>query len=305
MPQIDLRTSGGSGGAAAATPDFFSAQVRDARRFCFDLKPTVGEHRLRVVCGGLERCSADYRIERATFRYYSLEYVVGGRGTLTLNDVTQPLGPGDLFTYGPRVKHVIASDARQPLHKYFIDFSGARAAALLRDCGLAPGTVAQTAAPQAIAKLLGDLIDAAEGHGPRRQAICALILEQVLLTIAETTIPARSLGSRSFATFQACRAYIVAHHLRLTDLGPVTAACDVDVSYLCRLFQRFDRQGPYRFLMNLRMTAAAQLLGRPGVLVKAVAEQMGFSDQFHFSRAFRRVHGVSPRDFQRLHEART
>ncbi|HEV7299938.1 MAG TPA: AraC family transcriptional regulator [Tepidisphaeraceae bacterium] len=286
-----------------AEPAFFSSQIDDARRFSLNLKPSRTEA-LAVVCGGYERCAADYRVERATFRYHSIEFVAGGRGALVLDGTEHPLNAGDIFTYGPNVPHTITSDPRDRLVKYFVDFTGRRAAALLHECGLSPGTLVQTAAPEAIMRLLDDLIATAQRRGPRSPAICGLILEQLLLRTFETRIPARSLGSKAFGTFQACRRYINENYLSIIDLGQVAAACDVDGSYLCRLFQRFERQGPYHYLMQLKMTAAAQLLSDRTLLVKQIGERMGFADQFHFSRAFRRVHGLSPRDFQRLHEMR-
>jgi AraC-like DNA-binding protein len=74
----------------------------------------------------------------------------------------------------------------------------------------------------------------------------------------------------------------------------------VDAAYLCRLFQRHDHQSPYQFLMHLKMKLAAEWLQQPGALVKQVAERAGFSDQFHFSRAFKSVLGVAPDIFRRM-----
>jgi AraC-like DNA-binding protein len=74
----------------------------------------------------------------------------------------------------------------------------------------------------------------------------------------------------------------------------------MDAAYLCRLFQRYDHQSPYQFLLRLKMNLAAEWLQPPDALVKQVAEHAGFSDQFHFSRAFKSVFGVAPDIFRRL-----
>ena len=52
--------------------------------------------------------------------------------------------------------------------------------------------------------------------------------------------------------------------------------------------------------MRLKMNLAAEWLQQPGALVKQVAERAGFTDQFHFSRAFKSVLGVAPDVFRRL-----
>jgi AraC-like DNA-binding protein len=67
-----------------------------------------------------------------------------------------------------------------------------------------------------------------------------------------------------------------------------------------RLFQRFDDQSPYQFLMRLKMNAAALQLQDPSALIKEIAYKLGFSSAFHFSRRFKKTYGVSPDTFRRL-----
>jgi len=125
---------------AAAAPDFFSPHVVGARRFYLDLNPPKTRS-LTLVCGGVERCTADYAIHRITFPFHSIEYVVRGRGTVKLKNRLHPLQSGSLFSYGPGIRHDIASDPADPLVKYFVDFSGRKAGALLRAGFLTAGSV--------------------------------------------------------------------------------------------------------------------------------------------------------------------
>ena len=41
----------------------------------------------------------------------------------------------------------------------------------------------------------------------------------------------------------------------------------------------------------------AELLGNQSMLVKEVAEAVGFADPYHFSRVFKRVYGIPPEAF--------
>src|ERR1700744_350081 len=112
MAKIDLagRTTK-VGESSTAPPGFFSSQIQEARRFVLTLRPPA-RAALSVVCGGSEHCAADYHVERATFWYYSVEYVAGGRGVLVLNGKRYALGAGQVFSYGPRVRHLMESDPR-------------------------------------------------------------------------------------------------------------------------------------------------------------------------------------------------
>jgi len=284
---------------SATHPDFFSAQVTRARRFYLDLQPAEGA-RAVVVSGGCEHCEPDYAIHRRSFRYLSIEYVNSGRGQLILGGHTYALQPGTLFSYGPRIAQDIRTDPDDRLVKYFVDFVGRAPRALLAVAQLTPGSVMQTSDPAEVTALFENLIRNGERESPYRERICAAVLEQLLLKLAETVMPPGSANSTAFRTYHRCRQYIEDHFMELTSLGQIAQACHINAPYLCRLFQRFDHQRPYQLLVRLQMVRAAERLQQPGALVKQVAAEMGSSDPYHFSRVFKRVHGLPPSEFIRL-----
>ncbi|MHC4398993.1 MAG: hypothetical protein ACYTG0_04865 [Planctomycetota bacterium] len=51
---------------SGSPPEFFSPQIREARRFYLDLAPPP-DTPLAVVCGGYESCAPDYAIHRSSF----------------------------------------------------------------------------------------------------------------------------------------------------------------------------------------------------------------------------------------------
>ena len=277
-------------------PGFFSAQVSEARRFYLDLAPPPSA-RVAVVSGGCEHCAPDYRITRPGFRYASIEFVAGGRGSLVLRGVAYRLTPGTFFTYGPRVAQDIATDPRQPLVKYFVDFAGRDAGALLARHGLAPGTVAQTSAPAEILAAFEDLIRSGLRDTGYTRRLCRLGLETLMLRLAESTVACGDAASPAFATYERCRRHIEARWRDLHSLDQIARECHLDPAYLCRLFRRFGHESPCRHLSRLRMNHAADLLRRPGTMVRTVAAELDFSDAFHFSRNFKRVFGVAPATF--------
>jgi AraC-like DNA-binding protein len=52
------------------------------------------------------------------------------------------------------------------------------------------------------------------------------------------------------------------------------------------------------YLTNWRLTLAADLLREPDATVGAVARQVGYGSAFALSAAFKRIRGVSPRDYR-------
>jgi AraC-like DNA-binding protein len=202
-----------------------------------------------------------------------------------------------LFTYGPGVRHRIVTDRANPLVKYFVDFAGKDAAGLMRRCGIEPGTMLQTSSPNELIMLFDDLIRNGTQNTRYSAKICALLLEHLALKIAETAMPLGAADTQAFATYQRCRQHIQERFMSLATLEQTARECSVNAAYLCRLFRRFDNESPYQFLTRMKMGRAAELLQVPGAMVKQVAEDMGFDDQFHFSRTFRHVFGVPPNRF--------
>jgi AraC-like DNA-binding protein len=282
-----------------SAPEFFSPQVAEARRFYLNLS-LPRKIPLAVVSGGLERCLPDYKIQRASFPFYSVEYVIRGSGSLSLNQRRYTLQPGMVFTYGPGLPHEIIADPASPPVKYFVDFTGQRSQGILRTCQFGPGGVSQLALPHELQNLFDELIRCGQRGRPGANELCAKLLECLALRIAESRIPQESAETLSLLSYRHCRRHIEENFQRIRTLEQLAAECRLDTAYLCRLFQRYDRESPYKFLMRLKMNRAAEWLAQPGALVKQVAERAGFRDQFHFSRAFKNVFGVAPNAFRRL-----
>lgn len=286
---------------ATKRPAFVSTQVTEAERYYLDLAPKRSA-RLAVVCGGCERMRADYVVERRTFPYLCVEFVSEGAGTLVLRGKRYPLRPGIAFAYAPGIPHLIRNDPDRPMRKHYVDFAGRDAARLLAATPLRKWIPAQISSPQEVVEIFAALQRESLGEGKLRDAICATHLQLLLLKIAEKAAPVRGGEPRALATYQRARRHIEQHFADLKTAEDVARACHMTPVHLSRIFRRFGHSTPYDFLMRLKMNHAAGLLLDGGLLVKEAAERLGFSSQFQFSRAFKRVYGLAPDHFIRLNQ---
>jgi AraC-like DNA-binding protein len=277
-------------------PSFVSTQVVEARRYYLDLDPRPTRE-ITVVCGGAERVRPDYVVQRRTFPYFAVEFVAEGEGLLTLGGKTGRLRPGVVFAYGPGVRHTIRTEPARPMLKYYVDFVGRRAKELLERGAVRPGRSVQVSTPGDIREIFESLQRNGAGESPFGPALCAALIPVLLLKIAEGAVPSGRADPRALATYQRARALLDEGFLEFKTVDAAARAAGVNLSYLCRLFQRFDHQTPYRHLLHLKMNRAAQLLLDRGLLVKEAAAELDFSDPFNFSRAFRSVFGLSPEKF--------
>ena len=69
-------------------------------------------------------------------------------------------------------------------------------------------------------------------------------------------------------------------------------------SQFARLFKASTGVSPHRYQLNTRIGKAQELLLLKGEGLSTVAAATGFADQSHFTRAFKRVIGATPREWR-------
>lgn len=274
-------------------PDFVSDQVSQARRYYLDLNPSPTEA-LTVVCGGVERTRPDYEVDRQQFPYFGLELVTEGHGDLTLAGREFPLSPGTLFAYGSKTQHRIVNRPPERMRKFFVDIAGRKAKLELKAAGLLDGKPLHFPRPYELVQLFEFLDREARGDVATASEICTQTLRLILTKIRLGCLECSTMP-RSYATYERVRQYITQNYMTLHTIEEAAEQCDLTPIHLSRLFRRFAGLGAYQFLLRQKMDRAAELLLEDRMLVKDVAERLGFSDAFQFSRAFKRIHGLAPK----------
>jgi AraC-like DNA-binding protein len=279
-----------------------SKQVSDARYFFLNLAPRRTA-RLKLIMGGFEHCNPDYAIARRRFPYTSIEYIVAGRGFAILGGRRHELRPGVIFAYSPAVPHEIHTVANDVLVKYFVSLAGEEVPTRLTRCQLAPGQARFLTLHAEIASAFEVLLREGQRSGPQRQALCASLLEFLLLKIEDAASLTAHPNERAREAFLRCKAYIDAEAENLRTLGEIARAIGAEASSICRWFRRYEGMSPYQYLLRRRMNLAAEKLIEHGGLVKETASRFGFADPFHFSHQFKAVHGISPSELLRYNRA--
>jgi AraC family transcriptional regulator len=275
-----------------------STQVSGSRYFFLELTGT-GRAGVIPAYGGFEQCDPDYLVQRKHFDFCALELVISGEGTARLNGEDHALRAGSLFLYDHTTRLEIRTDPARPMAKYFLCLTGTRAAARLRAAGLRPGAAVHLAMFTEVQRVWEDLIREGSHHRATAGRICAALVEVLLLKAEELAGVAGRTGAAAEDTFLRCKGAIEAGATTLSSLGDITKAVGVEASHLCRLFRRYQGLSPYQYLLHRKMALAAELLMDPNALVKEAASHVGFTDPYHFSRCFKKVHHVAPKEFQR------
>jgi len=109
----------------------------------------------------------------------------------------------------------------------------------------------------------------------------------------DRAVPPPSHRSRAVAD---AIAFMQAHYARDVKLDDVAAAVHLSPFHLARLFKQVTGASPHQYLVQVRVNAARSLLsaGSGQRSLAEVAAAVGFADQSHLTRQFKRHFGVTP-----------
>lgn len=83
------------------------------------------------------------------------------------------------------------------------------------------------------------------------------------------------------------------------SLNEVAAVFNLSPSYLSQLFAKYVGEGFVEYITGMRIAAAKEMLARGEGRIYEVAERLGFENAFYFSKVFKKLEGVSPREYLR------
>ena len=94
-------------------------------------------------------------------------------------------------------------------------------------------------------------------------------------------------------------AYIENNYQGTITVEEIAGALRLNRSYFGKIFRESTGKSPQSFLMSYRMIKASELLASTELPVKEIGASVGYENQLHFSRAFKTIYGISPREWRK------
>jgi AraC family transcriptional regulator len=121
------------------------------------------------------------------------------------------------------------------------------------------------------------------------------LLRQYCVFSPAATQPSGGLSPRQL---QRVLTYIESHLSESLHLSVLAQINDLSESHFSRSFKKSTSVAPHQYVLNLRVEKAKQLLQQSQLSILAIALDCGFAHAGHLSRHFKRIVGITPKQFR-------
>lgn len=145
------------------------------------------------------------------------------------------------------------------------------------------------------------LVEPAPADSLYLESVCTLLFREVLAAQG-TRMPApRPVGGLSARALRLVRDFTNANYGEKIELKTLADLAGVSRFHFTRAFKVSFGVPPYKYLTNLRLRKAADLLRQTNDPITDIALAVGFSCSSEFARTFKQVIGAAPREFRQEH----
>lgn len=99
---------------------------------------------------------------------------------------------------------------------------------------------------------------------------------------------------------EAVKQYIERHYCEPITLEQLAVRSGLSATYLSSIYKQMYEVTPTEYVTQLRMIKAKQLMTNQKLRIKDIAAEVGFSDEFYFSRVFKKQEGTSPTKYKKF-----
>lgn len=229
-----------------------------------------------------------------TLNEYQIIYITKGEGVFETSGRHYDVKPGSIIMVFPGVRHFYKPVYEIGWMEYWVGFKGGHFE-LLRERGfLNPQEpFIEIGLQNNVLDLYNEIIAEVRDQKPLYQIVAS---SKILALIAEINACARRRAQASHAAqvVEAAKCMMVEKIYGDIDINSIATALGISASRLNEIFKTYTSMTPYQYYIHIKIHAAKSLLEQGDLSVKEVAYRLGFEDQYHFSRLFKKKTGIAP-----------
>lgn len=260
---------------------------------------------LTIYQYGWEQCTPLHSFGPFIRNHYLFHYIVTGRGFLNSNGPDgatrrYELEAGQGFLLSPGQVNTYCADKRDPWKYVWVEFDGLRAAESLDKAGLSIAQPVFLPLSAETGERVGEELLYIATHanlGPLNLIGHLYLFMDALIAASASRQETKPSQLRDFYIQEAIN-YIKHNYYRELTVEEIADVCKLNRSYFSKIFKEFAGCAPQEFIIRLRLSKAADLMKLSNDSIGEIAAKCGYPNQLHFSRAFRKRYGISPREWR-------
>lgn len=256
---------------------------------------------------GMEQCSPSHSYGPAARNHFLFHYIISGTGTLYADDSTGTtktyhLKSGEGFLIFPNQITTYIADKELPWEYVWIEFDGLRAKEAMDTAGFSlDRPIFHTKKRDMSQKMEEELVYIATHSDETIFNIIGhlyLFLDYFMRATVSTVVK----GSTKLQDYYIKEAITYIEQNFQNDISVVDIAnrLGINRSYFGKIFKQTLKQTQQEFLINYRMIKATELLRLTKMSIGDISKAVGYENQLHFSRAFKKIYNISPREWRNI-----
>jgi len=211
--------------------------------------------------------------------------------------------PGLAALYRPKLRFEEWQDAGRTIHESWILFSATGEARAALESITSPGGYchiedADALIADGLRGISETLFHRKVGFQWQAQArflgLLASVIASQPLAPARRIVQSNPSGVQRPSLIEEVEAFIRSRIDQPLSVEDLARHAGQSLSSFAHRYRELAGESPYRTIVRLKMEAAKHLLVQENKSVKETADRLGFSSEFHFSRCFKRMEGLSP-----------
>lgn len=243
----------------------------------------------------------DFKWERGrVLDEFALLYLADGSGSFeSSHQTTLTISAGDCVLLFPGEWHRYRPDNRSGWEEYWVTFHGWLADAWQETKFISPRhPLYSSGSEHLILPLFEELLQLTEMKSPRRPLECAALCH--LLISRLLSVPtARAKWESKETSLREAGDYLRIHPEKDIDLPRLAKRSGMSYSNFRREFTRHFGVSPDRFHQAARVARLKQFLIETELPLKAIAERLGYSNEFYMMQVFKRHTGLTASQWRR------
>ncbi len=242
--------------------------------------------------------------------YYELFYLVSGHCKIFINHTLYYLESGDMIFISPGEIHRTTYHSSPVNERITLSFDTEYLNDMIQSCGSrltdALFQNSRISIPSGSRSYAEELIQKMVYEGAGQDGYSPMMkrnyLYELLVFLSRCRVAKSDAGKMEVSekAIEEAAEFIYHNYGAPVTLGEVAEMIHMSPAYFSRKFKAVTGFGFKEYLTNIRIREAASLLLNTGKSVTDIAVECGFGDGNYFGDAFKKIKGVSPRDFRKM-----